>query len=144
MDEQGDFPAYLRAQMSRKDLNSAELGRLAGVNPASISKWLRGLEVPSVENSRKTADALGVNLLEILVATGVLTRDEVRGRGTVVDLENLTDTQVIDELKRRLAIAASQVTFGSEQVETDSDRFTAGRRKRTPKQTSPDSGVSGS
>ncbi|WP_439377441.1 helix-turn-helix domain-containing protein [Amycolatopsis lexingtonensis] len=144
MDETGAFPAYLRALLERKGWTAADLGRQADVHPTSISKWVRGVEVPSVENSRRAADALGVSLLEFLAQAGILTREEVRGRGTVVDLENLTDEQLLAEMRRRLAIAAGQPTFGSEQVATDGDRFTTGRRKRAPKQPRPDTHVSGS
>jgi transcriptional regulator with XRE-family HTH domain len=142
MDPTGDFPAYLRAQLAEKDWTSADLGRHAGVHPASISKWLRGLEVPSVENSRKVADALGANLLEILVSIGILTRDEVRGRGTVVDLERLSDDQLVSELRRRLAAAAGDIT--EEEIATDSERFTTGRPKRSKTRTSTDTIANGS
>lgn len=56
----------LRAEMKRQGLTSADLGRMIGAQSSLISRWMQGRR-PNPESLVLTADALGLDLLELLV-----------------------------------------------------------------------------
>jgi transcriptional regulator with XRE-family HTH domain len=56
----------LCAVIGRLGLTGDELAATAGVDPAQISRWMRGVNVPSKASVRRLAAALGVSPHEIL------------------------------------------------------------------------------
>ena len=57
-----EFASNLRAFRALRDLSQAELAERAGVDVTSIQKWENGAYMPSLSNTVKLADALGVNM----------------------------------------------------------------------------------
>lgn len=76
-DAQDDFGNYLTQAMAAAGLSQAELSRLTGISDSIISKWRRGQAVPSVENLRILAPALGMTTRDLVVVAGHMTPDEV-------------------------------------------------------------------
>ena len=58
--------AVLRAEMDRQDITSADLGRMIGAQSSLISRWMQGRR-PNPESLVLVSDALGLDLLELLV-----------------------------------------------------------------------------
>lgn len=52
--------------MAKKELGVCELAKKAGVSTASVSKYTRGLVEPSIKSMGKIANALDVNVEEII------------------------------------------------------------------------------
>jgi transcriptional regulator with XRE-family HTH domain len=57
---------------------AADLSRATGIPETLISRWLRGLAVPTVESLRLLVDAIHVELLELMVVAGHLSAVEAR------------------------------------------------------------------
>jgi transcriptional regulator with XRE-family HTH domain len=75
------WPDYLMAAMkSAQNITPADLSRLSGVNQSQISRWLRGIGQPSLDNLRKIQPVLRVPMLALLVASGHISKDEARLR----------------------------------------------------------------
>lgn len=80
--EHGDFADWLKARAEQEDYNFAVRGTAAtfatdsGVDPAQMSRFLRGQAVPSVEGQRGIAKALGVKLPEVMVRAGTAEPDD--------------------------------------------------------------------
>lgn len=72
---------FLDAAMRKSGYGTAaDLSRASGIDQTQISRWLRGLGQPSLDNLRKLAPALRRPMLELVVASGHLTREEARLR----------------------------------------------------------------
>lgn len=54
------FPAWLEATMRSRGLSQAQLARTLGVGEAQVSRWRRGLAVPTVRSLQRLAVTLGV------------------------------------------------------------------------------------
>lgn len=61
MDRDEAFPAWLAAAMRSRGLSQAQLARTMGVREAQVSRWRRGLAVPTVQSLQRLAEALGVS-----------------------------------------------------------------------------------
>ena len=60
------FTKRLRLKMTQKGLTQVELAKLAKVSQNSISKWLNGESVPSIDKAQSLARALGLSIGELL------------------------------------------------------------------------------
>lgn len=56
----------LKKIMANKELSVCELAKKASVSTASVSKYTRGLEEPSIKSIGKIANALNIDLEEII------------------------------------------------------------------------------
>jgi transcriptional regulator with XRE-family HTH domain len=56
------FSERLSLCMKQNGLNGAELSSISGVTTATISRYLNGLRVPTVDNIIQLADALNVSV----------------------------------------------------------------------------------
>ena len=99
------FPKRLKASRKMRDLNQAELGRLAGLQSAAISHFETGARKPSFDNLRRLADALEVSIDYLLGRT-----DEPTGVGKATDrlhrhIEELSesDRQFVENMLKQLA-----------------------------------------
>jgi len=63
----------LKIYMTKKEMSLVELGRLAGVSPSIISRYLRGLRTMSAENAARISAATGgeVTVEELLFPEGL-------------------------------------------------------------------------
>jgi transcriptional regulator with XRE-family HTH domain len=98
------FGAYLRAAVDRNhELDTlAGLAQKSGISQSVISRWSRGETTPSVENARALAQALHRPLLEVLVAAGIVTEEEAAVAGNISDLTELSDEDLLAELRTRM------------------------------------------
>lgn len=93
---------YIREKREARSLTQKGLGDLAGTTQAAISDIERGqTKLPNADLRRKLAKALGVSHLDLLVAAGEITPDEVQQAGVVGVVEK-TDTPKRDFLIERM------------------------------------------
>ena len=60
------FKNRLRQRMTQKGLTQVELAKLANVSQNSISKWLNGESIPSIDKAVSLARALELSIGELL------------------------------------------------------------------------------
>lgn len=72
-----DFGDYLRRAMDAAGLTIADMKRLTGISDSVISKWRNGQTLPSVENLRLVAPALGMTTRDLVVVAGHMAPEEV-------------------------------------------------------------------
>lgn len=75
------FAEYLRAAMkARGFVTTAALSRATGIGDSVLSKWLSGNggKTPRTYMLRQLVDALGVPLIELVVAAKIMTYEEAR------------------------------------------------------------------
>ena len=60
------FTKRLRLKMTQKGLTQVELAKLANVSQNSISKWLNGESVPSIDKAQSLAKALGLSVGDLI------------------------------------------------------------------------------
>lgn len=72
-----DFGDYLTRAMDAAGLSIADLKRLTGISDSIISKWRRNQALPSIENLRILAPALGMTTRDLVVVAGHMAPDEV-------------------------------------------------------------------
>ena len=61
MDVAGDgFPAWLELTMRARGMSQAQLARSMGVGETQVSRWRRGLAVPTVHSLQRLAETFGV------------------------------------------------------------------------------------
>lgn len=77
MGDDGTFGGYLTQAMDALDMSIADLKRLTGISDSIISKWRRDQAIPSVENLRILAPALGVTTRDLVVRAGHMLPEEV-------------------------------------------------------------------
>lgn len=76
-----------------------------GIHAPTVSRWRTGTE-PRLPAFRQVADALGVSVVDVLVAAGVLRSDEVGGRVATapvpasLDVALRTDPTLSDDLRK--------------------------------------------
>lgn len=75
-----DFPAYLQTAMTNAGYPrpiDVERGTSGEVKLGVVARWLRGDgEEPSIRKLRPVAELLGIRLLEMMVAAGLVTAAE--------------------------------------------------------------------
>ncbi len=54
------FPAWLELTMRARGMSQAQLARSMGVGETQVSRWRRGLAVPTVHSLQRLAETLGV------------------------------------------------------------------------------------
>ncbi len=65
------FGTWLKRQLMRQEgMNQSDLARKVGTSPGLVSDWLRDVRIPSPESCDKIADALGLDIDEVLVRAG--------------------------------------------------------------------------
>lgn len=62
--------------------NMAQLASLAGVDATTVGRWCRGEKEPTIDGLRAVAPHLGVDLLDLMVRAGLLTKLERGATGT--------------------------------------------------------------
>ncbi len=70
--EDKTFAAFLADIMRRRKCRPSQLAAEIGVNHATVSRWLRGREVPNISSCRKLAEYCGVPLEKVLAVVGHL------------------------------------------------------------------------
>lgn len=102
-----DFVDWLGAQLDQHGWTHGDLARETGLSPSVIHRWRNGVVRPNVENARTLASVFHVPLLEVLIIADVITEDEARHVAPSKGPRDLSDEQLIRELKRRLQAQSS-------------------------------------
>ncbi|WP_433268060.1 helix-turn-helix domain-containing protein [Actinosynnema sp. CS-041913] len=92
---------YLQANLESRDMTTGDLARGAGVDRSRLTDWKRGGKA-SVESARAIASLFDASPLEVMVAAGLITREEAELRQARPDPTKLSDEELVAELKRRL------------------------------------------
>jgi transcriptional regulator with XRE-family HTH domain len=102
MNEGGErFPMWLEMTMRARGLSQAELARTMGVGETQVSRWRRGLAVPTVHSLQRLSETLGVPRA---------TLDQMAGYPTGVVVRSVLAEPVDDEATPELQ--AYQKIFG--------------------------------
>jgi transcriptional regulator with XRE-family HTH domain len=105
-----DFNQYLEALMAAKKIaDRAELSRVAGIDQTQLSNWRHGKTSPSRQSLRKIAQALTVPPVNLYVAAGIDSPEDL-------DLSGAPDLTVLPTELRDLVDL-----YGSERL-TEEDR----------------------
>jgi transcriptional regulator with XRE-family HTH domain len=107
------WPDYLQTAMKDRGVaNAAALSHDTGIDQTQISRWLRGIGQPSIENLRRLAPALRRPLLELMVEAGHVTREEARLRDAPAAVPRAqligvaeaikSDTELLEEARNHL------------------------------------------
>ncbi len=101
-----DWWAWVQRHLDERGWTSSDLARHAKINRSIIGRWRDGAQ-PEVRTARALAVALGRPLLEVLVASELLTPEEAGVTGvTVIEAAQMSDGELLAELAARLARAA--------------------------------------
>lgn len=99
---------FISAAMERKGMTGAQLADAAGYDRSNITNWKKGASNPRPEQVRSTARVLDVNYVEALIASGVLTDEEINIERVRPDLSLVPDDEILAEAARRLLVAAQR------------------------------------
>lgn len=66
----GDFPAWFRRQLDRREWNMSDFARRADISPSVVARWASGERVPSPASCDLISDVFGVNLDTVLLVAG--------------------------------------------------------------------------
>lgn len=59
-------PTALKVQAAKAGLNANGLAKAAGINPSTISDWMRGKHNPGLKSLERLAKALGCQASQLL------------------------------------------------------------------------------
>lgn len=118
-DSRGSFADYLRTRMRQVGIDpdqrgaSATLARRADIAESQINRWLKQGHQPSIENLRKIAPILRVDVLELLVRAGHISADEAIAAGPAETLRAeeaiVADSGLADRDKRILLATLAEM-----------------------------------
>lgn len=112
------FVEYLEGHLARRNWTIDQLAEKSGMSPSVIFRWRHGY-VPNIKNARLFAKAVGVPVLDVLIKSGQITREEAGGK--LFTLDEIDTPVLARELTRRIEAAAERAKQISEQVEPGSD-----------------------
>lgn len=93
---------YVQRYLDKFGWTPSDLSRQADINRSIISRWKEGA-TPEVETARKVAKAFQRPMPEVLIASGLVTKDELDVSDIAVSpLDQLTDGELLAELGRRM------------------------------------------
>jgi transcriptional regulator with XRE-family HTH domain len=117
---------YIVAAREQRGWNQTEFAARANIKRAHLAQIERGkIALPNGDLRRRLASALGVRHVDILVAAGELTADEIPREGTAPEPfpHDATKGQIVEQLATLNASEAANVSAYIE--------FTLGLRART-------------
>jgi transcriptional regulator with XRE-family HTH domain len=100
----GQWWAYLQAQLEQRGWKPAQLARASGVSESRISDWRKRGSPPTIPNARAVAEALGEPLVPLLVGAGLLEPAEARQ-----SLSAYSVRELLDEIDARFGDLTSRV-----------------------------------
>lgn len=68
--EPGAFGRWLIAQLRSREMNQRDLAGRIGLHASTVSKWIYGVDVPTIASCDLIADALMVPIEQVLAAAG--------------------------------------------------------------------------
>lgn len=114
---------FIQQALDARGWSGADFQRASGIDRSRLVAWRDSGALPSVDLSRKVAEALGAPLLEVLVAAEILTPEEARSSAAspADPVRSLPSHQLLAEIERRLASAEERLT--REQAESNPGRY---------------------
>ncbi|GAA2684791.1 DNA-binding transcriptional regulator, XRE-family HTH domain [Actinosynnema pretiosum] len=92
---------YIERNLEYRNLTTGDLAREVGVDRSRLTAWRKGAKI-SIPTARAIARLFQVSVFEVLVAAGMLTQQEADHQPASTDPTDLSDEQLISELRRRL------------------------------------------
>lgn len=90
-----------------------------------MTGWLSGKTgSPSIDTVKKTAVAFGVPIAEALIAAEYIEESDLNIKRLAPDPDLLTDTQILDQLEKRLGIKPTRLTIQSPPTTVDNPKAT--------------------
>ena len=89
--------------MDSREWDQATLSKRAHLNPATVSRWFTDDAQPSIKNIRQVAEAMGIPVVEAMLAADVLTEEELQVKIVAPDPDLLTDEEVLRQVAKRMA-----------------------------------------
>lgn len=82
------FGTWLRRQIELREMSQSDFARRSGVTTGMVSQWILGRRRPNPENIEVIADALRVDVNEVLAAMGLgyMPKDDPPEVRRVIDL----------------------------------------------------------
>lgn len=97
----------MREHMDRLGFDSAELSRQANVSAATVSRWFTDGAQPGVKVIRSTARALGVPIVDAMIAAEALTHADLGVNHVAPDPALLSNEDLLRQLEERLRLATT-------------------------------------
>lgn len=98
---------------------ASELASTIGMNASAVSRWRDG-QIPGVDACRALANAWNVPLLDVLVAAGILTKDEAQWNDRPTRLANvqavLDDPNTAPVMRNLLATVLDDISRAASQL----------------------------
>ncbi|WP_232520074.1 helix-turn-helix transcriptional regulator [Actinosynnema pretiosum] len=92
---------YIERNLEYRNLTTGDLAREVNVDRSRLTAWRKGAKI-SIPTARAIARLFQVSVFEVLVAAGMLTQQEADYQPASTDPTDLSDEQLIAELRRRL------------------------------------------
>lgn len=92
---------YIETNLENRGLSTGDLSRATGVHRSRFTDWRRGKSI-NIDTARAIAKLFEVSPLEVMVAAELITAEEAQLKHTRPDPADLTDDELVAELRRRL------------------------------------------
>lgn len=136
-----DLGKVLTRHMTAEKIKPNELARRCGLAPSVVSRIISGEAQPTPDTLRRLHQGTGIPLLTLIVVSGIFTADELGARIIPLAAGQLTDDELLDELRARIRRdtppppnpGGDRDTIESRPVERDSTTHgTKSRRRPQP------------
>ncbi|WP_018682220.1 helix-turn-helix transcriptional regulator [Actinokineospora enzanensis] len=125
LDDDRRWWTYFKGELDRREWTTADFERASGINRSRVVAWSNGSKI-SIDNARAVASTFNTSLLTVLVNAGLLTADEAGAPAAQApNPADLTDDQLLGEIRRRLHDAPIRRHLTPEEIEADPDIVTA-------------------
>lgn len=116
---------YVQRHLDKHGWTPSDLSRQAEINRSIISRWKEGAK-PEVETARKVAQAFGRPLPEVLIASGLVSKEELAVDEIAMSpLDEVSDAELLAELGRRMD--AYRMAAGGDEDRHPADRTLVSR-----------------
>jgi len=124
-EERPSFAEFIDAQLKRKGWSIRQCAAETGLSESLIHRWRTNNYTPNIANARTFAHGVGVSVLDVLIASGQITPDEVCSSVKPPErgLDAWSSVELLQEVIRRLETATERVNLQSQPSdETDATR----------------------
>lgn len=103
MNERGatgsEFGVYLKQRMSELDTNAYQVAKATGLQPGTISHWVNGRRLPSPESCAILAEALALDVDDLLTRAGHRPRFRTDENPARAEIHKMVDQLPEDEIE---------------------------------------------
>lgn len=88
--------------MERKSWSATRLAAEVGVTPSSVSRWMTQDARPTPDRVQASAEALGVSVVEAMLAAEIISEDELGVTRVAPDPDLLSDEEILRQVEKRM------------------------------------------